>query len=385
MIAFDFVSDDNLRASLEADYRELELCIKAGAWKAVQVLAGSIIETILIDYLLMSDYQKRSPTDPLDMDLFKAIVACRKEQVISERTEQLSHAIRSYRNLIHPGRTIRVGEIANERGAKIAQILVEIIVDEISEQRKKQYGYTAEQIVRKLESDPSVIPILDDLLKNTHRIEMERLLLRILPQRYYDLMAFNEQEETLSSLTTCFRMTFKLSSKEIKKKVAQNFIRILKEESGGKVHSYEMAFFRGTDLDYLDEKEAQLVKKHLLSNLGKNASASIFVTMEGIGKFLRPEEIEPFIDQLIRTIVFKSSEALSTVARNFLDSEYFKMEKDTQEAVRERLDEWIEFAQIDDTDHSGAIHEIKLLLAPDPFLPDLPDDPFLPDLPDDLP
>jgi hypothetical protein len=43
------VTDDDLRASLEADAAEMAACPKARAYKAVRVLAGSIVEALLTD------------------------------------------------------------------------------------------------------------------------------------------------------------------------------------------------------------------------------------------------------------------------------------------------------------------------------------------------
>src|SRR5437868_915032 len=98
MAKFDFINGEDFRLSLESDYEELSSSMQARAWKAVHVLSGSIIEAILIDYLLAAGYQKRSSFDPLKMTLAQAISACRQENVLSEKTEHLSHVIRSYRN-----------------------------------------------------------------------------------------------------------------------------------------------------------------------------------------------------------------------------------------------------------------------------------------------
>src|SRR5947207_15535878 len=121
MATFDFINGEDFRLSLESDYTELNSSMQSKAWKAVHVLAGSIIEAVLIDYLLTSEYQKKPSSAILKLSLADAISVCRQEGVISETTEHLSHVIRSYRNLIHPGRSVRLGEKANENGAKIAQ------------------------------------------------------------------------------------------------------------------------------------------------------------------------------------------------------------------------------------------------------------------------
>jgi len=143
MTMFDFVAGEGFRSSLESDYRELNVAMEARAWKAVHILAGSIIEAILIDYLVASNYKNTPRNDLLKLDLDKAISACKQENVLSEKAASLATVVRLYRNLIHPGRIERLGEKVDENGAKIAQALVAIVVDEISQRSQEKFGYTA--------------------------------------------------------------------------------------------------------------------------------------------------------------------------------------------------------------------------------------------------
>src|SRR5690349_1691471 len=116
MASFDFISDEKFRISLESDLGELEACMSCKAWKAVHVLAGSIIETILIDYLLEIDYEKRKNRKLANLSLYEIIEICRGDNVLSKKSADLSHAIREYRNLIHPEKARRLGETADENG-----------------------------------------------------------------------------------------------------------------------------------------------------------------------------------------------------------------------------------------------------------------------------
>jgi len=127
---FDFISDADFRASLESDYRELSNCMTQEAWKGVHVLAGSVVEAILVDYLIGTGYQTKSGKDPLRMELGPIISACREEKIITERTADLSSVVKSYRNLIHPGRVIRLAETVDRKSASIAKALVDVIADE---------------------------------------------------------------------------------------------------------------------------------------------------------------------------------------------------------------------------------------------------------------
>src|SRR5438093_874801 len=60
MPMFDFIAGDDFRQSLEGDYRDLTGCVEAKAWKAVHVLAGSIIEAVLLDHLDAAGNQDRN-------------------------------------------------------------------------------------------------------------------------------------------------------------------------------------------------------------------------------------------------------------------------------------------------------------------------------------
>src|SRR5690242_1459399 len=120
-LSFSFITDRDLRDALRADYRELQTCLDGKAWKAVHVLSGSLVEAVLVDYLISTGYKGR---DPLRMSLGDLIEACAKAGALSKKTKDLSSVIQSYRNLIHPGRAKRLNEAADQDGAEIAAALV---------------------------------------------------------------------------------------------------------------------------------------------------------------------------------------------------------------------------------------------------------------------
>ena len=104
---FDFITDRNFRESLTNDFREITTCQENGSWKAVHVLAGSIVEALLIEYLVVSKTNLPGQ-DPLKLDLAGAVAACLKAGVVTPQSSSLCDVIRDYRNLIHPGRAIRL-------------------------------------------------------------------------------------------------------------------------------------------------------------------------------------------------------------------------------------------------------------------------------------
>ena len=64
MADFDFIRSTDLRACLNSDYGELQTVLDAGAYKASLVLAGSIVEAILCDYLLAHSPRGGHKKDP---------------------------------------------------------------------------------------------------------------------------------------------------------------------------------------------------------------------------------------------------------------------------------------------------------------------------------
>jgi hypothetical protein len=108
MANVDFITDEAFRASLVSDMRELETALESGNLKSAHVLAGSIVEAVLIDHLVTAGLIDLEAG--LRLDLAEAIKRCKDKGIISERTADLSSVVRSYRNLIHPGRMMRLKE-----------------------------------------------------------------------------------------------------------------------------------------------------------------------------------------------------------------------------------------------------------------------------------
>jgi hypothetical protein len=91
MADFNFIVTPELRQCLDSDYRELQACLKAEAWKAVHVLAGSIIEAVLIDALAGEQGVDKSKLD--SMEFFKLIGLARDKGILSDEAVDLSSPV----------------------------------------------------------------------------------------------------------------------------------------------------------------------------------------------------------------------------------------------------------------------------------------------------
>lgn len=351
MTTFDFITDDGFRESLESDHRELGDCLKAQCWKAVLVLAGSIVEAILVDALMSSDWPGNNPDqDPLQMDLAKLTDVCRKEKIISRRASDLSSVVRSYRNLIHPGRALRLNDKPTEADASIASSLIAIISREVAERRRSTYGLTGAQLLSKIEKDSSVGAILPNLLMEVNQAESSRLLLSILPERYFELLGYQDDPfadepdiaSVLSRLAHCYRAVFDKGSDSLKKKAVERYVEVLKQGGESEVNMYTERFFNGWDLEYATPNDRDLIIKHVLSRLNAGFDPRIIEIVKGVEPHLSAEDVPQWIDPLLRYMLSHTiSEESTNDMRLYVLLGATRLKDKTRGALAGRMKEWM--------------------------------------------
>jgi hypothetical protein len=322
MLNFDFITDEQFRTSLQSDYRELQACLENGAWKAVHVLAGSIIEALLVEYLVSAPNQS-SGKNPLNFTLDEAIKACLAARALTERSAKLSDVVKDYRNLIHPGRVIRLNEQYGQDTAQIAVSLVSFIANELASKRKLNYGLTAEQIVRKLTVDNRAFALIPGLLAETSETERRRLVNTVIWSAYTAQIADPFcSTQTLSLLRDCYRQALKSLPDDDKLVAAQRFAKMVKHESTEQLTRYADASFACEDIALLTENDKNIVKTHIFSRwestkVGEN-SRFFAEVLSGLGAYLEEPELHRFVRLCLRFV-------LSADAASQSDFSYFAM------------------------------------------------------------
>lgn len=300
---FDYITDSEFKRLIASDYTELHLCNEAKAWKSVHVLAGGIVEALLVDYLSWSDKSAKSNIDPLKLMLGEAIKLCQADGVISERTSQLCSVVKSYRNLIHAGKMIRENEKAPDRSsATVATALVDMIAKEIGTYRSSKHGLTALQILNKVCSDNYVSDILDHLLEDVSDAEKEQLLMRLMPEAI-EHIGIDEAPLLKRRISTAFRITLHSSSAEVRSKVALSFYEMVRTESSEKISNYQNNFFRIHDILSLEQSKRPLVIERAITSLPVVHTPLTLLITAGLGSFLKNEyDLSRWLKPLILTI-----------------------------------------------------------------------------------
>jgi hypothetical protein len=346
MPSFDYITSKEFRESLESDHSEMRKCADVQAWKSVQVLAGSIVESLLVDYIVSTTNASKPSKDPLKMDLGEAIMFCRNEKVLSDRTADLCSVIRSYRNLIHPGRMVRLDEQPPDKGSStIALALVDIIAEELARVRRTAVGLTAEQILSKVQRDANSLTILKHLLQEANELQRERLLIELIPSAHIEATGSeNPHDVSAERLEGAYRIILESVSHDVRKRVASEFVRVLREEDGGDVLRYGEAFFIPADIEFVPQQHKEMVREHLLGRVPNLHTLSSLRLLEGIGEYLQPSDDCKWLDPIIRTLSSNTvRENVKQKTREYLLDEASLTSDEFNVAVDKRLDAWIKF------------------------------------------
>ena len=135
---FSFINHAELRKILERDFSEIQRAYIAECWKSVIILCGGAIEAILINLLLANSPQAQTSSkapnqkDITRWNLSSLIDVSVDLILVSSGVEKFSHALREYRNLVHPGREIRDKLSLDAEEAKVSLEVFNIVCRDLS-------------------------------------------------------------------------------------------------------------------------------------------------------------------------------------------------------------------------------------------------------------
>lgn len=146
-----FVVDSSFRDLLRRDITTVNMALDNGEWKAATVLAGSVIEALLLDAINTFDLKNinrispaihklqankiftRPITQPPDeWDLYHLTEVALELKLIKIPTAGLCRIAREFRNLVHPGKTLRSAQACDRGTAFSAVAAMEHVIRDLS-------------------------------------------------------------------------------------------------------------------------------------------------------------------------------------------------------------------------------------------------------------
>jgi len=252
------------------------------------LLAGSIIEAVLVDFFLAFPHQDTTPDKILKANLATLIEWAEHDELISSSTKEISTVIKNYRNLIHPGREYRLKEKVDEHRAKVAVSLVEIIIQEISENYAKRRGYTSEQAIEKIKVDPSSTSIFSHMLGKMAPVERIRLFRAIIAECNMD----GESEVVKESLIKLHEQLKDVIPSNVLKEEVENVYEYVRTKSKFETMFY-LRFF-ANDLNLIDAEKRETIITYMMDVLqnGKGTELDLYRRWRiylKIGKYLKDD------------------------------------------------------------------------------------------------
>lgn len=255
---FDFIADQKFKNLLIRDFGELQECVKNNSSKSVLILSGSIIEAVLIEYFTHNLPVGKTATQVMKMTLADLIDEAREVNLISSKTKELSTVVKNFRNLIHPGREIRLNEEFDEETATVSYHLVKIILKELKQNYIAKYGYKAEDIFNKIIVDPTTHSIYEKLLAKLNLHEKVRLVSMLI-----DYEMENHESKTKKDYSHYLNLLKPLIGDEQLSKLCKSLVSKVEKEN----YTQVLALFRifATDLNLLTTEEKELVLTYIYS------------------------------------------------------------------------------------------------------------------------
>ena len=358
---FDFIADPKFKSLLVRDFAELQVCINNEVTKSSLILSGSIIEAILLEFFTHNLPEGISSGKLLKMSLTELINEAEKIKLISQKSKDLSTVVKNYRNLIHPGREVRTNEEFDFETAIVSFSLVKIILKEIKDNYITKYGYTAIDILNKINVDSSTYSIYEKLVNKLNAFEKSKLL---------DLLVEQSVEEYDITTRSKLDRYIKPLKKHVDEQVITNHCKqMLSEVEKGK-ETIILAKFEifGDNLNSLNNDEKDLVlayiynKANSISAWNENIKNTRFRDLfTFLGMYLYSNDIKDRFFELLKKIV--KNYKYSKEDKWYFTTAYDNMLEYLNELQKEKCNQYIidSFSKEDSDNFFSALEEDRSL------------------------
>lgn len=136
----------------------------------------------------------------------------------------------------------------------------------------------------------------------------------------------------------------------MKEKVCAIYVRMIREDAGARLYTYETAFFRAEYLQHVKrEADRDLIKERLIGECSRvRDPEALRNVLRGIDKWLSPKELERFVQACVQRILsFKAPEAAWPLEALLVDL-HEKGDADRRKQILAGIDAQIEKWKHDD-------------------------------------
>jgi hypothetical protein len=136
-----FLDDEELRISLRSDLDQAYRALEGEQWKSATVMAGVVLESLLLWKLrqpwspavIQAAAERKLPSQPERWGLSDYIAVSSAANLITQEVRKQCDLCKDFRNLIHPGREIRLQQRSSRGRALGALAAVELVIELLSQ------------------------------------------------------------------------------------------------------------------------------------------------------------------------------------------------------------------------------------------------------------
>jgi hypothetical protein len=347
------IRDQELRRLVKSDWAEFEKACDRYLLKACLVLAGSITEALLMNHLEVIGYRTPKGRSPRTMSLGLMLEACVAKGDLSPDVEALCGVLKDYRDLVHPGRVLRE-RLKPERGQlNVAKQAVQRVVDDLLHAAYRRPEWAADVAFQDaLRWTMGGIPSERTVQSHVSRLSEEqlaRLIAEVVPQRIFevsgpDATTQDLPEETFEACRLCLSKAWPNASTESRERAALAVAGAVEWAAAFDEQPYCDALI-GDLLDYLRAPARDEIVEEILGAMPSQLKRDVIPAIKGIGRYLRPEQVDAFVSPLARYVVRQAEETvLARWVGSTLVGETAAMSNDNRQRVVDVLDGLVEKA-----------------------------------------
>ncbi|UYQ92195.1 hypothetical protein MKQ68_19085 [Chitinophaga horti] len=348
-MTFDFVADNQFRELLQRDYKELKACQSVGAAKSVLVLAGSIVEALIIEYFLQFLPEGFSAARINRLSFEDLLNLAETQNLLTKRQKNLAWVIKDYRNLVHPGKEVRKAEKFSMEDAEISISLVGIVTNAIEDKYSATYGYKANEILNKLRMDWQYRSVFSKVAMKMNQTERIKLLDKLVLEDDYQKSFWDPflpegyipQKDTvrIEASKEFVQVVKRLVPNET---VMQHLRQMLHEiEAGEQVKAFVRFNLFHEELNYLHPDEIEIVVVYIFS-LFKNLLLDVNVLAEEqtyatIGKYVGSEQTKSVLFDFVTFCIVSFGGVNFKFEMELFDQVYYALPQDVREYINQEI------------------------------------------------
>jgi len=354
--SFWMIRDLELRKLVRSDCDEFDSAYDKHLLKACLVLAGSITEGLLLNYLEVIGYCPPKGLTTREMSLGTMLKACVDAGDLSTDAEKLCGVLKEYRDLVHPGRVLRERLKPDNSQRDVAKQAVERVASDMVHAAWRRPEWAAESVFHDaLGSQMGGVPserVVQLGISRLSEEQLARLVVEVIPQRMHETSgaSIDFAYETLLACRVCLEPAWPRASHETRVAAALALAKSIEWAAALEEVGASDGLINDV-LEYLEPAVRNLVLDEIIATLASQLGRGMQPNIKGLARYLRSEDVQRFVTPLARRALTDKGpggEQLAAWAKKLLLEEVSAMSTENRRTVIEVMDRLVEKAQRSD-------------------------------------